>query len=217
MRKAGAKPKPVEIPENNANAIVFLLQAEGAAAFDDITRDGRVTQLSGQGPGDWPNSFRTSRLIPAVEYIRAQRARTLLQQQMNEFMSKWDVVVVPGAGSSMLTITNLTGHPQAVVPCGFLNGNDPQSIVLRVNLRGRNSASRSARVPRGNRMAHHAPEDGLGLNRRRFAGALAAAAASGVVQAADSADRRTGYYLFEAYTLCRARNWPACTNGFAIL
>ncbi len=128
LRKAGAKLEEAELPQTNAQQIVFLLQAEAAAAFDDITRDGRVTQLRSQGAGDWPNSFRTSRVIPAVEYIRAQRGRTLLQQQMDEFMQKWDVLVVP-QGTATLTITNLTGHPQVAVPCGFVN-NAPQSIIF---------------------------------------------------------------------------------------
>jgi Asp-tRNA(Asn)/Glu-tRNA(Gln) amidotransferase A subunit family amidase len=129
LRKAGANLEEAELPETNAQQISLLLQAEAAAAFDDITRDGRVSQLRGQGRGDWPNSFRTSRLIPAVEYIRAQRARTLLQQQFDEYMQKWDVLVVP-QGTATLTITNLTGHPQVAVPCGFINGNSPQSIIF---------------------------------------------------------------------------------------
>jgi Asp-tRNA(Asn)/Glu-tRNA(Gln) amidotransferase A subunit family amidase len=128
LRKAGAKLEEAELPQTNAQQIVFLLQAEAAAAFDDITRDGRVTQLRGQAPNDWPNSFRSSRVIPAVEYIRAQRGRTLLQQQMDEFMQKWDVLVVP-QGTQTLTITNLTGHPQVAVPCGFVN-KAPQSILF---------------------------------------------------------------------------------------
>jgi Asp-tRNA(Asn)/Glu-tRNA(Gln) amidotransferase A subunit family amidase len=128
LRKAGAKLEEAELPQTNAQQIVFLLQAEAAAAFDDITRDGRVTTLRSQGAGDWPNSFRTSRVIPAVEYIRAQRGRTLLQQQMDEFMQNWDVLVVP-QGTATLTITNLTGHPQIAVPCGFVN-NAPQSIIF---------------------------------------------------------------------------------------
>jgi Asp-tRNA(Asn)/Glu-tRNA(Gln) amidotransferase A subunit family amidase len=129
LRKAGAKLEEAELPETNAQQIVFLLQAEAAAAFDDITRDGRVTTLRGQGRGDWPNSFRTARVIPAVEYIRAQRARTLLQRQMDDYMQKWDVLVVP-QGTATLTITNLTGHPQVAVPCGFMNGDAPQSILF---------------------------------------------------------------------------------------
>jgi Asp-tRNA(Asn)/Glu-tRNA(Gln) amidotransferase A subunit family amidase len=128
LRKAGANLEEAELPETNAQQIVFLLQAEAAAAFDDITRDNRVATMRAQGRGDWPNSFRTSRVIPAVEYIRAQRGRTLLQQQMDEYMQKWDVLVVP-QGTATLTITNLTGHPQVAVPCGFMNGN-PQSIIF---------------------------------------------------------------------------------------
>ena len=65
-------------------ALRIILTAEAATAFDDITRDGRVNQLSGQEPNDWPNTFRSSRFIPAVEYLRAQRARRLLMQEMDE-------------------------------------------------------------------------------------------------------------------------------------
>jgi len=127
LRKAGAKLEPMDLPAFNANALRAILSAEAAAAFDDLTRDGGVNQLRGQAPGDWPNSFRTSRVIPAVEYIRAQRARTLLMREMEKLMSQWDVFVCrPG---SSLTATNLTGHPQAVVPCGFLKGL-PQGLVF---------------------------------------------------------------------------------------
>ena len=129
LRKAGAKIEEATLPEMNAQGVTFLLEAEAAAAFDDITRDKQIDKLRGQGRGDWPNSFRTSRLIPAVEYIRAQRGRTLLQQQFDEFMQKYDVLVVPQC-TATLTITNLTGHPQVCVPCGFLNGNGPQSILF---------------------------------------------------------------------------------------
>jgi Asp-tRNA(Asn)/Glu-tRNA(Gln) amidotransferase A subunit family amidase len=118
LRKTGARLRPVDLPPAQAGQILILLQAEAAAAFDDITRDGRVTQLRGQEANDWPNSFRSSRLIPAVEYIRAQRARTLLQRKMDDLMRNWDVIVTPAAGSASLQITNLTGHPQVAVPCG---------------------------------------------------------------------------------------------------
>src|SRR5687767_2898611 len=77
LEKAGAKLAPIELPKFSAGSLRFILSAEAATAFDDITRDGRVNQLSGQSPNDWPNTFRTSRFIPAVEYLRAQRARTL--------------------------------------------------------------------------------------------------------------------------------------------
>lgn len=121
LEKAGAKLTPIELPKFSAAPLRYILTAEAAAAFDDITRDGRVNQLSGQGPGDWPNTFRTSRFIPAVEYLRAQRARTLLMHEMEKLMSQWDVFVSPAPGSASLLLTNLTGQPAVVVPCGFVN------------------------------------------------------------------------------------------------
>ncbi len=120
LEKAGLKMTAIELPKFPTQNIRFLLTAEAAAAFDDITRDGRVNQLSGQDRGDWPNSFRTSRFIPAVEYLRAQRARVLLMREMDKLMSQWDVFVAPAPNSASLTITNLTGHPAVCVPCGFL-------------------------------------------------------------------------------------------------
>ncbi|HEY6328310.1 MAG TPA: amidase, partial [Blastocatellia bacterium] len=80
-------------------------------------------------PNDWPNTFRTSRFIPAVEYIRAQRARSLLMRQMADLMSKWDVFVSPAPGSSSLLVTNFTGHPAVVVPAGFEKGL-PRAIMF---------------------------------------------------------------------------------------
>ena len=120
LAKAGIDAKPVEYGDEDGGKIRFLLSAEAAAAFDDITRDGRVTQLKGQAANDWPNTFRAARLIPAVEYIRAQRARTLLMQKLELFFKDWDVIVTPPF--SLLTTTNLTGHPQVILPCGFVDG-----------------------------------------------------------------------------------------------
>ncbi|HEV2827878.1 MAG TPA: amidase [Pyrinomonadaceae bacterium] len=129
LKAAGANLQPIELPKFSVAALRIILVAEAATAFDDITRDGRVNQLSGQEPNDWPNTFRSSRFIPAVEYIRAQRARRLLMQQMEELMSKWDVFVSPAPGSQSLLVTNLTGHPAVCVPCGFPKGL-PQSIMF---------------------------------------------------------------------------------------
>ena len=129
LRSAGANLEPIELPQFSAGSLNTILSAEAAAAFDDITRDGRVNQLSGQAPFDWPNSFRTSRFIPAVEYIRAQRARTLLMREMDKLMSKWDVFVSPTSRTASLLVTNLTGHPQVCVPCGFIDGL-PRSMLF---------------------------------------------------------------------------------------
>ena len=128
LTSAGAKLIPVALPAFNANPLRVILNAEAAAAFDDLTRQGGIDQLKGQSAGDWPNSFRSSRVIPAVEYIRAQRARTLLAREVDRFMADWDVLVSPSF-TNLLLVTNLTGHPQQVTPCGF-NGGLPASIVF---------------------------------------------------------------------------------------
>jgi Asp-tRNA(Asn)/Glu-tRNA(Gln) amidotransferase A subunit family amidase len=121
----GVKMKPVELPAFPfINGMRALLQAEGAAAFDELTRTGRDKLLTEQGPGDWPNVFRTARFMPAVEYIQANRARMLMIEEMNTFFKDLDVIVAPTNGAQ-LTITNLTGHPSVILPNGF-RGADAQ-------------------------------------------------------------------------------------------
>jgi Asp-tRNA(Asn)/Glu-tRNA(Gln) amidotransferase A subunit family amidase len=129
LKAAGASLQPIELPKFSVTSLRIILVAEAATAFDDITRSHAIDQLSGQEPGDWPNTFRSSRFIPAVEYIRAQRARRLLMAEMDKLMSEWDVFVSPAPGSLSLLITNLTGHPAVCVPCGFPKGL-PQSIMF---------------------------------------------------------------------------------------
>lgn len=122
LRKAGAKLEPVELPKFSTQSLRIILEAEAATAFDDLTRSGGINQLSGQSPNDWPNTFRTARFIPAVEYIRAQRARTLLMREMDQLMAQWDLFASPAPGSASLLVTNLTGHPAITLPCGIVNG-----------------------------------------------------------------------------------------------
>jgi Asp-tRNA(Asn)/Glu-tRNA(Gln) amidotransferase A subunit family amidase len=129
LKRAGARLEPIELPKFATANLRIILVAEAAAAFDDLTRDGGINQLSGQTPRDWPNTFRTSRFIPAVEYLRAQRARTLLMREMDRLMANWDVFVSPAPGSASLLVTNLTGHPAVCAPCGFVD-NLPRSIMF---------------------------------------------------------------------------------------
>jgi Asp-tRNA(Asn)/Glu-tRNA(Gln) amidotransferase A subunit family amidase len=125
LASMGVKMKPVELPAfPYIGGMRALLQAEGAAAFDELTRSGRDKLLTEQGPGDWPNTFRIARFMPAVEYIQANRARMLMIEAMNTFFKDLDVVVAPTNGAQ-LTITNLTGHPSVILPNGF-RGADAQ-------------------------------------------------------------------------------------------
>ena len=130
FRTAGAKLEPMAMPDFPTGAIGFVLSAEAAAAFDDLTRNTeQLATLTAQSPGDWPNTFRSSRFIPAVEYIRAMRARRLLMQEMDTLMSQYDVFLSPAPGSSSLQVTNLTGHPALALKCGFID-NMPASIMV---------------------------------------------------------------------------------------
>src|SRR5581483_11811072 len=96
QKKLGINLIPVELPTRPAaGALRPLLVAEGAAAFDELTRSGRDKLLTAQGPNDWPNTFREARLIPAVEYINQNRARTLLMEKVADLFKNLDVIVAP--------------------------------------------------------------------------------------------------------------------------
>lgn len=146
LRKAGVTLQEATLPDFDAQMLLPILNAEASAAFDDLTRDGGVEKLSGQRPGDWPNSFRTARMIPAVEYIRAMRARTLLMREFDKLMQSFDVLVSPNSSPS-LTMTNMTGHPQMCVPCGYADGGkDPVSLMFTARLYEEGTAARVAKA-----------------------------------------------------------------------
>jgi len=129
LKKLRAKLIPVRFPKDlPISSMRIILNAEAAAAFDELTRTNRDTLLVNQSKWAWPNSFRRSRFIPAVEYIQANRFRYLLIQQMNEIMKDFDVVVTPSFEGNQLLITNLTGHPCVVIPNGFNKKGSPTSI-----------------------------------------------------------------------------------------
>ena len=122
LKALGVNLIPVELPKLPYGAMTPLLTAEAAAAFDDLTMTGRDKLLTMQGPEDWPNDFRVSRFYPAVEYIQANRARTLAIRELSKVFEQVDVVVTPTNGDQ-LTATNLTGHPALILPNG-LRGED---------------------------------------------------------------------------------------------
>jgi Asp-tRNA(Asn)/Glu-tRNA(Gln) amidotransferase A subunit family amidase len=124
---------PVTLPEQPYDAMRIILNAEAGAAFDELTRSGRVRELAGQGPGAWPTTFRNARLIPAVDYINANRVRTQAIQAWDAFFQSVDVLVAP-TGSAQLLATNLTGHPAVILPHGF---RDPEGTPVSLTFIGR--------------------------------------------------------------------------------
>lgn len=122
LRSMGVNPIPLELPDLPFEAMTSLLTAEAAAAFDGLTMTGRDKLLTQQGPEDWPNDFRVARFYPAVEYIQANRARSVGIAAMAKLFQQADVIVT-ATNSEQLVVTNLTGHPAVIVPNG-LRGND---------------------------------------------------------------------------------------------
>jgi Asp-tRNA(Asn)/Glu-tRNA(Gln) amidotransferase A subunit family amidase len=134
LRELGCELVPVELPDYPVDAIAFILSAEAAAAFDDLTRSGRDDLMVRQTRDAWPNVFRASRFIPAVEYLQANRLRYLIIQDMQKL--DVDVWLSPSFGGSNLLLTNLTGHPCVVLPNGFDEKGSPTSITFMGRLFG---------------------------------------------------------------------------------
>ena len=127
-------PIEMEFEDIPLRSLRIILYAEAAAAFDELTRSGQDSLLTSQDEGSWPNTFRSARFIPAVEYIQANRYRTLLMEQMEQILNSYDVVITPSFRGNQLLVTNLTGHPCVVVPNGFNEEESPTSICFIGNL-----------------------------------------------------------------------------------
>jgi len=123
---------PVELPDSYPILpLGLILTAEASAAFDELTRSGRDDLLVRQIENAWPNVFRQGQLIPAVEYVRANRIRSLVMREMDEAMVDVDVFVTPSFGGDQLLLTNLTGHPAIVLPNGHRSHDGtPTSITF---------------------------------------------------------------------------------------
>lgn len=136
LGRLGISLVPIELPNLPVEVMSLILNVEAAAAFDELTRSNRDDLLVRQVKDAWPNVFRTSRLIPAVEYLQCNRLRTLAMQEMEKTLSQIDAYVVPSYGGDNLLLTNLTGHPCVVVPNGFTSEGTPTSISFIGKLYG---------------------------------------------------------------------------------
>ncbi|MBN1197615.1 MAG: amidase, partial [Candidatus Aminicenantes bacterium] len=134
LRSLGIEPVEIELPDLPIDPLALILNAEAAAAFDELTRSNRDEELVRQVRNAWPNVFRHARLIPAVEYIQANRVRTLLMQRMVKLFRRVDLYICPTFGNDNLLLTNLTGHPALVLPNGFDEKGHPLSITITADL-----------------------------------------------------------------------------------
>jgi Asp-tRNA(Asn)/Glu-tRNA(Gln) amidotransferase A subunit family amidase len=130
LRALGFELREVEWPNIPPQPLRLTLEAEAAAAFDELTRSDQDDQLVQQSDSSYPNFFRSARFIPAVEYIQAMRLRTRLIEEMARLFTEVDVIVAPSWRGNQLLYTNMSGHPCVVVPNGDKTGGSPASICF---------------------------------------------------------------------------------------
>jgi Asp-tRNA(Asn)/Glu-tRNA(Gln) amidotransferase A subunit family amidase len=127
VKKVGMVPVEVAIPDWPYDSLDLILFAEGAAAFEELTLSGGLSPLKMQVPDAWPNTFRQSRFLSAVDFVQADRLRRKVALEMERVFSQVDLLLVPSLRDEMLTITNFTGHPSLTLRAGFVEVSEARS------------------------------------------------------------------------------------------
>jgi Asp-tRNA(Asn)/Glu-tRNA(Gln) amidotransferase A subunit family amidase len=149
MRKVGMEPVEVSIPNWPYDSLNLILFAESAAAFEELTLSGELDELKVQTPDAWPNTFRQSRFLSAVDFVQADRLRRRVAQEMERVMSEVDLLLVPSLRDEMLVITNNTGHPSLTLRAGFIEVSEARSDWAPDPSRPLPKFSPPRRVPHG--------------------------------------------------------------------
>lgn len=126
-KKLGMIPTPISLPDWPYQSLNVILFAEGAAAFEEIMLDGRINQLKVQVPDAWPNMFRESRFLSAVDFVQADRLRRKVAIEMARVFNEVDLLLVPSLRDEMLTISNNTGHPSLTLRTGSVQVSEARS------------------------------------------------------------------------------------------
>ncbi len=136
----------VELPDLPYGAVAgMIIAAEGASAFDDLLKDGRLSLLT--APEDRTGGY-PALAISAPDYLRALRVRRPMQRALDEFLKKFDALAVPTrttvstpldkafrdgwpgvtGGANVIGPTNVVGVPGVSVPNGFGVQNLPTGL-----------------------------------------------------------------------------------------
>jgi len=126
-KKVGMIPAEAAIPDWPYDSLNLILFAESAAAHEEITLNHTVDQLKMQVPDGWPNSFRQSRFLSAVDFVQTDRFRRKVAEEMERVFAEVDLLLVPALRDEMLTITNFTGHPSLTLRAGFVEVSEARS------------------------------------------------------------------------------------------
>jgi Asp-tRNA(Asn)/Glu-tRNA(Gln) amidotransferase A subunit family amidase len=127
VKKLGMEPVEVSLPDWPYDSLNVILFAESAAAFEELTLSHKVDELKMQVPDAWPNTFRQSRFLSAVDYVQADRMRRKVAVEFARVMSEVDVLLVPSLRDEQLVITNFTGHPSLTLRAGFVEVSEERS------------------------------------------------------------------------------------------
>jgi Asp-tRNA(Asn)/Glu-tRNA(Gln) amidotransferase A subunit family amidase len=127
IERLGMRSMPVAIPDWPYDGLNTIIFAESAAAFEELTLSRGIDQLKVQTPDAWPNTFRQSRFISAVDYVQADRFRRAVAQEMERVLSQVDLLLVPSLRDEMLTIGNFTGLPSLTLRAGFVQVSEARS------------------------------------------------------------------------------------------
>jgi Asp-tRNA(Asn)/Glu-tRNA(Gln) amidotransferase A subunit family amidase len=126
-RQLGMMVTPVTLADWPYDSLNLILFAEAAAAFEELTLSGQADQLRVQVPDAWPNLFRESRFLSAVDFVQADRLRRKVAGEMARVMSQVDLLLVPSLRDEMLVISNNTGHPSLTLRTGFVQVSEARS------------------------------------------------------------------------------------------
>ncbi len=148
-RRLGMIPVEVELPDWPYGSLNTILFAESAAAFEELTLSRGLDALKMQVPDAWPNTFRQSRFLSAVDFVQADRLRRKVAQEMARVLEKVDLLLVPSLRDEILTLTNFTGHPALVLRAGFVEVSRARSDWAPDPSRPLPTFSAKRRVPHG--------------------------------------------------------------------
>jgi Asp-tRNA(Asn)/Glu-tRNA(Gln) amidotransferase A subunit family amidase len=127
VKRLGMRPVGVSLPDWPYDSLNLILFAEAAAAFEDLTLSHRVDRLKAQVPDAWPNVFRQSRFLSALDFVQADRLRRKVAQEMERIFAEIDLLLVPSLRDEMLVISNFTGHPSLTLRAGFVEVSEARS------------------------------------------------------------------------------------------
>lgn len=127
IQQLGLKTVEVSLPDWNYDCLDVILFAESAASFEEITLNHAIDTLKMQVPDAWPNTFRQSRFLSAVDFVQSDRFRRKVAAEMARVFSDVDLLLVPSLRDEMLTISNNTGHPSLTLRAGFIEVSEARS------------------------------------------------------------------------------------------